>query len=159
LQAGNNTTEGTPAAREIHMGRRGRTVLTAFVILGMVSVVLHHLKTENGTTLQSIEDARRKAQRNHKFLMVEFGADWCSDCRQLSRQLRAQKTQATLAERFMVIPVDVGEFDRHLDIARALGVDLNQGIPAAVFFEPDGAESSPKVGNRKILEYVQETGE
>jgi hypothetical protein len=53
----------------------------------------------------------------------------------------------------------VGEFNRHLDIARALGVDLTQGIPAAVFFKPDGAESTPKVGNRQILDYVKEADE
>jgi thiol:disulfide interchange protein len=141
------------------MGVRGRIVAATLMVMGTILVAFYHVRTGSGTTLQSVDDARQKAQGNHKFLMVEFGADWCNDCRQLSRQLLEPKIQATMAERFTVIHVDVGEFNRHLDIAGALGVDVNQGIPAAVFFEPDGSESSPKVGNRKILEYVQEAGE
>jgi hypothetical protein len=73
--------------------------------------------------------------------------------------LSEQKTQSTLGERFIVMNVDVGEFNRHLDVARGLGVDVNQGIPAAIFFKPDGSESSRKLGNRQILEYIREAGE
>jgi thiol:disulfide interchange protein len=137
---------------------RRRPLVTVSAVLAITAAFVH-LRIAKGITLQSINDARQTAQRNRKFLMVEFGADWCSDCRQLSKQLEEQTTRATLAERFTVVHVDVGELNRHLDIARALGVDVNQGIPAAVFFEPDGSESSPVVGNRHILEYVQEAGE
>ena len=140
------------------MQRRGRLVVAVLVVLGGLAA-FDHLRIAKEITLQSINDSRQMARRNHRYLMVEFGADWCTDCRQLSEQLREQKTQATLAERFTVVHIDVGEFNRHLDIARALGVDVNQGIPAAVFFDPDGSELSPKVGKRQILEYVQGAGE
>jgi protein disulfide-isomerase len=140
------------------MNFRGRLVLAALVVLGGLAA-FDHLWTAREKTLQSINDARQMARMNHRYLMVEFGADWCIDCRQLADQLLERKTQATLAERFTVVHIDVGEFNRHLDIARALGVDVNQGIPVAVFFEPDGSESSPKVGSTQILEYLQEAGE
>jgi thiol:disulfide interchange protein len=141
------------------MGVRGRIAVTALVVMGTILVAFQHSRTGSGMTLQSVDDARQKAQRNHKYLMVEFRADWCSDCRMLSRQLLESQTQATIAERFMVVQVDVGEFNRNLDIARALGVDVNQGIPAAAFFEPDGRVSFPRIGNRQILEYVKKAGE
>ena len=59
-------------------------------------------------------------------------------------------------EHFDVVGVDVGEFDRNVDVARALGIDMNQGIPAAVFFAPAGIQSSRRVGVNPILEYLAE---
>lgn len=104
-------------------------------------------------TLKTIEEARNEARQNHKFLMVEFGADWCSDCLELARTMREPETQPFL-QNLNLVKVDVGEFNRNLEIARSLGVDVNQGIPAAVFFPPNGIPPSREVGNAQILAYL-----
>jgi len=41
--------------------------------------------TATGVTLNMIRQTRNRARVNHKVLMVEFGADWCSDCQNLAK--------------------------------------------------------------------------
>jgi protein disulfide-isomerase len=105
-------------------------------------------------TLRSIDDARAAAHARQKFLFVEFGANWCSDCLALSKTLNEQPRRTHLERQFDVIHVDVGEFNRNLAVARSLGVDVNDGIPAAVFFPPSGSPVR-KTGNREILDFLE----
>jgi len=93
-----------------------------------------------------LDKARASAQTNHKFLMVEFGADWCSDCLELSKGLENGAVRNYLKEHFVVLNVDVGQFNRNIEVAKSLGVDINQGIPTAVFFPPGRAVPSKKLG-------------
>ncbi|GAA2667973.1 thioredoxin family protein [Actinoplanes palleronii] len=72
-------------------------------------------------------------------MLIDFGADWCLDCRVLTELTQDPAVSAQLAEGFEVVSVDVGEFDRNLEVAQDLGVDLNtSGIPALVVLSPAG---------------------
>ncbi len=82
--------------------------------------------------------ARDRARSAHKLLMVTFGANWCADCRALHRQLHSDPVRSFVAEHYEIVSVDVGDFDRNLALARELGVDLQMGIPVAVFYGKDG---------------------
>jgi thioredoxin 1 len=111
-----------------------------------------------------VERALRGAREKHRFLIVEFGADWCSDCRALARQFEASPTREYLQKHFDVLSVDVGEFDRNLDVVRSIGGNISHGIPAAVIFGPDGNRigatdrgelaSAGKYGQRQILDFL-----
>jgi thioredoxin 1 len=79
-----------------------------------------------------------RARGQGKFLMVEFGADWCPDCRLLSQELHKAPVRDYLSQNFVLVHVDVGEFDRNMNVAKSLGVNVGQGIPTAVFFTPEG---------------------
>jgi thioredoxin len=122
----------------------------------------HNIKV----TPAMLDQALRGARAQQKVLMVEFGANWCSDCVALSRHFEQEETRDYLQKHFLLLKVDVGEFNRNLDMAKSLGVDINQGIPAAVFFAPDGSRigatnggelaSSGKYGSNQILAFLQE---
>lgn len=71
------------------------------------------------------------AQREHKDVLIVFGANWCADCRDLDRAMHGSSAPLIDA-RFVVVKVDVGNFDRHLNIARRYGNPIAKGIPAAV---------------------------
>lgn len=131
------------------------TVLSAIVLGAGILWISYHQNRKTPTP-HSIDDARAEARLNHKVLMVEFEADWCSDCRTLSRSLQERDTREYLARHVRVLHVDVGEFNRNLDTARSLGVDVNQGIPAAVFFLPGQVQASRKIGNVQILAYLHQ---
>jgi len=85
-----------------------------------------------------IDAALRKARARGHFLMVEFGAAWCGDCRALAANLESPELRDYFNKHFDLLKVDVGKFDRNVELAKSVGVDINQGIPTAVFFAPDG---------------------
>jgi thioredoxin 1 len=102
-----------------------------------------------------IEKALNSARSEHKSLMVEFGANWCSDCQELSRHLEDGAIQDYLRSQFIVLKVDVGKFDRNLDTAMALGIDINV-IPTAVFLTPAPDQPVAKVGTHEILAFLSD---
>jgi len=105
---------------------------------------------QGNVTESMITDALRAAKAEHKTLMVEFGANWCSNCQELASLLEKPPARSKL-QKFLVFKVDVGQFNRNQEIARKLGIDLNRGIPAAVFY---AEEVTRKYGTQPILEYI-----
>jgi thioredoxin len=124
-----------------------------------------HIYDENKVTPAMVDEALKTARSQNKFLMVEFGADWCSDCVALARSLEQGQTAEYLRNHFVVLKVNVGQFDRNLDIAKSLGVDLNKGIPTAVFYTAGGSrigatnngelEASRKYGSKQIYGFLR----
>jgi len=79
--------------------------------------------------------AASKAER--KPLLIVFGANWCADCRALDVAMTRGEIARFTDSRFKVVKVDVGNFDRNLDITERFGNPTKQGIPAAVAVSPD----------------------
>lgn len=85
-----------------------------------------------------IRAALAAAEREHREVLIDFGADWCPDCRVLDVTFRSAEVEPLLRKDYVVVAVDVGEFDRNLDLAGKY-VDLNtSGIPALVVLKSDG---------------------
>lgn len=85
-----------------------------------------------------VASARAAAVRDGRFLMITFGANWCVDCRTLHKTLGSKKVVEYTNDRFMFVNVNVGEFNRNIDVAIDLGVTLGRGIPVAIFYDPSG---------------------
>ncbi|TFV34474.1 thioredoxin family protein [Streptomyces sp. T1317-0309] len=68
-------------------------------------------------------------------VLVDFGADWCPDCRVLDARFE-EPGPATMLAKYHVVTVDVGEFDRNLDIAERYVNLQTSGIPALVVLDP-----------------------
>lgn len=69
-------------------------------------------------------------------VVVVFGANWCGDCKALDIAMRTGKSAPLFARDFKVVKVDVGRFDRNVDVAEAYAVPLKKGIPAVVILTP-----------------------
>lgn len=69
-------------------------------------------------------------------VVVVFGANWCGDCKVLDIAMRTGKSAPLFARDFKVVKVDVGKFDRNVDVAEAYAVPLKKGIPAVVVLSP-----------------------
>ncbi len=86
---------------------------------------------------RDLQRALEAARREHKRVLVVFGANWSPDCRVLDDAFHAGgKTDALVASRFEVVHVDVGRFDRNLDFARRYGDPVGKGIPSVVVVTP-----------------------
>jgi len=63
-------------------------------------------------------------------VIIVFGANWCGDCKMLDTAMKHGASAALLSRDFKIVKVNVGHFDKNLDVAKAYGVPLQMGIPA-----------------------------
>lgn len=86
----------------------------------------------------AIAAALEKAKSDNRPVLLDFGADWCSDCVVLQRMFQRDSVREALSD-FHVVAVDVGNFDRNLGLVKKYGLDLHaSGIPALVVLSPNG---------------------
>jgi protein disulfide-isomerase len=92
---------------------------------------------ESADAKAQIQQALTAAKAHQGKVLLIFGANWCEDCRALDQALKADKSARLIAGEFSVVKVDVGRFDRNLDVAAAYGNPIKKGIPAAVILSAD----------------------
>ena len=71
-------------------------------------------------------------------VLVVFGANWCGDCKMLDATMKHGPSAGLIAQHFKVVKVDVGRFDRNVDVAGSYRVPLKKGIPAVAVLSPQG---------------------
>jgi thioredoxin 1 len=91
---------------------------------------------EHADALAKLQQGLVAARAAGKDVLVVFGANWCQDCRDLDKALHG-RTASLIDARFVVVKVDVGNFDKNLDIVKRYGYPTGKGIPAAVVLSSD----------------------
>ena len=92
---------------------------------------------ESADAKADLQRALAAAKEHQGKVLVIFGANWCEDCRALERALHSERNAKLIADEFGVVKVDVGRFNRNLDIAASYGNPIRKGIPAAVILSAD----------------------
>jgi len=93
---------------------------------------------EGADAKADIRHALAQARTAHIPVLVVFGANWCPDCRVLDLAFKSGRSAALIERSFRVVKVDVGRFDRNLDVAAAYGVPVKKGIPTVAVLSPEG---------------------
>ncbi|WP_242186346.1 thioredoxin family protein [Sphingomonas sp. CARO-RG-8B-R24-01] len=85
-----------------------------------------------------IAAARARAKAGHKFLLVDLGGNWCLDCRILAGTMDLPALHSFLARHYEIVTVDVGRFDKNMDIAAHYGLDghFGGGVPSVLIIDP-----------------------
>jgi Thioredoxin-like len=102
----------------------------------------------DGDARAEIRAAVRRAGKEHKRVLLVFGADWCYDCHVLDKAFRRRDIAPVLRAHYEVVHVDVGRFDKNLDLMEKYGVPIKRGVPAVAVLD----------GNGRLL-YSQKNGE
>jgi len=92
---------------------------------------------ESANAKANVQSALAAARAEQVPVLVIFGANWCEDCRALDLALKTGRNAEQVSREFKVVKVDVGRFNRNLDVSRAYGDPIRKGIPAAVVLSPD----------------------
>ena len=130
--------------------------LAAMFIVGEAAAALPYDDATNPQV--ALGQARIQAKQQNKQVLVIFGANWCEDCRDLDKAMHGSSA-ALIDERFIVVKVDVGNFNRNLDLAKQFDNPIRAGIPAAVVLTPDGQLLySTKAGELANARRMGETG-
>jgi thioredoxin 1 len=90
---------------------------------------------EQANASADVQQALKAARANHRNVLLVFGANWCKDCRVLDEALHGT-SQGLIDGKFYVVKIDVGNFNKNLDLARHYGNPIEKGIPAVVVVSP-----------------------
>lgn len=101
---------------------------------------------EKADAKAQVAEAFKRAQAAHKLLLIDFGGNWCPDCRILAGVMRLPEVKAFVDQHYEVVAVDVGRLDHNTDILARFGAADIEGVPAVVIVDETG-----KVLNRKEL--------
>ncbi|HVT11483.1 MAG TPA: thioredoxin family protein [Fimbriimonadaceae bacterium] len=85
-----------------------------------------------------IKEALGQAAKQHKRIILDFGGNWCGDCRALDKYFHEEPNAALLKDNFILVDVNIGQFDKNKDIAETYGVPLEKGVPALAVLDSDG---------------------
>ena len=86
----------------------------------------------------AVTAAKARARREHKLLMIDLGVNWCGDCRILTATLDLPSLKAFVDRHYVVVLVDVGRFDRNLQIPAHYGITHRlDGVPNLLIVDPN----------------------
>jgi thiol:disulfide interchange protein len=87
-----------------------------------------------------IATALKEAAATKRRVIVDFGGDWCTDCKILDLNFRKPENAQLVQKYYVVVHVNVGDkgiTDNH-DVAERYGIPLKKGVPALAVLESDG---------------------
>lgn len=122
------------------MKRRHLIAVALLSALPFSSGAAERLYPEASRAKADIEAALKEAKAGNKRVIVDFGGDWCTDCKILDINLKKPENAALLKERFVLVHVNVGDkgIKENFDVAERYGIPLNKGVPALAVLEADG---------------------
>jgi thioredoxin 1 len=110
-----------------------------------------------------VQRALAAAQGDHRKVLLVFGANWCGDCRALDQALHGS-SGPLIEGKFEVVKIDVGNFDKNLDLDARYGHPIGNGIPAVVVIDASnkilystrGGElaNARKMGDQGIYDFL-----
>ena len=89
-----------------------------------------------------------KAAATHRRVILDFGGNWCGDCKVLDIYFHDPANSALLEANYVVVHVNIGHMDQNKEIAERYQVPLAKGVPALAVLDEHG----------KLL-YSQRSGE
>lgn len=87
-----------------------------------------------------INAALAKATKNNRRVLIQWGGNWCPWCHLLHEAMSTDKDlKHELLYEYDVVLVDVGRFDRNMDVAAKYGADLKaSGVPFITILDSTG---------------------
>ena len=85
-----------------------------------------------------VKAALAKAQKENQRVLIQWGANWCGWCKWLAGTMKTDaKLRRELMYEYQVVHVDVGQFNKHMDLAKELGAEF-KAIPFLTVLDASG---------------------
>ncbi len=112
------------------------TLFFAFLAAGATAAETPY--DEKADAKSDIKQALTQAAVSKTPVIFVFGANWCGDCKMLDSAMKKGASASLLSHDFKIVKVDVGRFDKNVDVAKTYGVPLTKGIPAVAILSSAG---------------------
>ena len=112
-----------------------------------------------------ISAALASSAKDHKRVILVFGANWCYDCHVLDATFHSKAIAPLVVANFHVVHINIGEEDKNLDLAAKYGVPLKKGVPALAVLDSNGTviysqqegefENSVRIGPADVTAFLK----
>ena len=122
------------------MPRTFAAALAALTFVAAAAVHAEALYPETSRAKADIDAALKAAAAQDKRVLVDFGGNWCPDCKVLDINLRRPENAALLRDRYVLVHVNVGDkgVTDNFDVAERYGIPLKKGVPALAVLDAKG---------------------
>ena len=97
-----------------------------------------NLYPANANANQEVKEAVAAAGREHKRVLLVFGANWCLDCHALDSGFHQPRIAPLLNGNFKVVHVDIGRGEKNVDLVKKYHIPLEKGIPSLAVLNEHG---------------------
>ena len=106
----------------------------------MAAVAANPIYPETSRAEADVVAALVDAAKTKRRVLVDFGGNWCGDCKVLDAHLKKPENAAVLKARYVVVHVNVGDkgIDSNLALAERYGIPLKKGVPALAVLDANG---------------------
>src|SRR5271170_4446820 len=103
-----------------------------------------------------IAAALKDAAATRKRVILDFGGNWCTDCRVLDSYFHDPANKGILEADYILVHVNIGHLDENVDIAARYQIPLNKGVPAIALLDRRGRLLySQKMGEFEAMRHMQ----
>ncbi len=85
-----------------------------------------------------IAAALKSAAATRRRVLLDFGGNWCGDCRVLDIYMHDEKNKPLVDANFVVVHINIGRMDANVDLAEKYQVPLQRGVPALAVLDEHG---------------------
>jgi thioredoxin 1 len=117
-----------------------RAVFATVLVLAGISAVAQSriIYSATADAHADIAQAIKTATTAHKHIILDFGGNWCGDCQVLDIYFHQQPNLPLLEDNYVLVHVDVGHYDKNVDLAAKYDIPLKRGVPALVVLDEHG---------------------
>ena len=107
--------------------------------LSALPIVTTHPYDEKADANAAVNQAFARARKDRKLVLIDLGGNWCPDCIVLANIMRLRDVAPFIAAHYEVVAVDVGRFNKNLQIPARFGQTKRlEGVPSVLIVTPDG---------------------
>lgn len=85
-----------------------------------------------------IQHAIAVASPHHKRILLDFGGNWCADCKVLDYYFHQPPNAGLLAANYVLVDINIGLYTHNLDLAKKYNIPLHKGVPALAVLNSRG---------------------
>jgi thiol:disulfide interchange protein len=117
------------------------TLKSPIATMEQLPVVLMQPYDEHAKADAAVATAFERARKSHKRVLIDLGGNWCVDCVVLANFVEQPSVKKFVAAHYEWVAVDVGRFDRNLQIPARFGLTRRlTGVPTIIIATPDGKQ-------------------
>jgi thiol:disulfide interchange protein len=112
--------------------------VTSISDLSQLPTPLPYPYDEKANADAQVNAALAQAKAQHKLAFIDLGGNWCGDCRVLASLMELPEVKRFVDAHYVVTQVDVGRFNKNLQIPARWGITQRlEGVPAVLIVDPN----------------------